>query len=87
MLFFISPHIYRPDYYGRPTSAKPTDGPKTTSVPQPVPLGNPQTNTPTPTQLQQPQQQDRPESSTPTAPSGVSNPNGPARPNPQRPER
>ena len=87
ILFFITPHIYRPDYYGRPTSAKPTDGPKTTSVPQPVPLGNPQTNTPTPTQLQQPQQQDRPESSTPTAPSGVSSPNGPARPNPQRPER
>ena len=87
ILFFITPHIYRPDYYGRPTSTRPTDGPKMTSVPQPVPLGNPQTNTPTPTQLQQPQQ-DRPESTTPTVtPSGVSTPTGPARPNSQRPER
>jgi type IV pilus assembly protein PilQ len=58
ILFFITPHIYRPDYFGRPTSTTPTTGPKTTTVPQPVPLGNPQTNTPTPTQLQQ---QERPE--------------------------
>lgn len=55
ILFFITPHIYRPDYFGRPTSTTPTSGPRTTSVPQPVPLGNPQTNTPTPTELQQPE--------------------------------
>src|SRR6266567_3403815 len=94
ILFFITPHIYRPDYYGRPTSAKPTDGPKTTSVPQPVPLGNPQTNTPTPTQLQQ---QERPESNTPTTPGVIGapganspNPANTARPNAlggQRPDR
>ena len=55
ILFFITPHIYRPDYFGRPTTTTPTTGPRTTSVPQPVPLGNPQTNTPTPTELQQPE--------------------------------
>ena len=56
ILFFITPHIYRPDYFGRPTSTTPTTGPRTQSVPQPVPLGNPQTNTPTPTELQKPDQ-------------------------------
>src|SRR5215813_4246943 len=55
ILFFISPHIYRPDYFGKPVSTTPSLGPRTTSVPQPVPLGNPQTNTPTPTELQNPQ--------------------------------
>ena len=55
ILFFITPKIYRPDYFGRPTTTTPAQGPRTTSVPQPVPLGNPQTNTPTPTELQQPQ--------------------------------
>jgi type IV pilus assembly protein PilQ len=53
ILFFITPHIYRPDYHGRPTSTVPTTGPRTTTIPQPVPLGNPPSNTPTPTQLQQ----------------------------------
>src|ERR1051326_7024268 len=52
ILFFITPHIYRPDYFGKPVSTTPTPGPRTTTVPQPVPLGNPQTNTPTPTELQ-----------------------------------
>jgi type IV pilus assembly protein PilQ len=55
ILFFITPHIYRPDYFGKPVSTTPTPGPRTTTVPQPVPLGNPQTNTPTPTELQNPQ--------------------------------
>jgi len=54
ILFFITPHIYRPDYLGRPTSGAVSTGPRTTTIPQPVPLGNPPTNTPTPTQLQQP---------------------------------
>ncbi|HEY6045310.1 MAG TPA: type II and III secretion system protein, partial [Pyrinomonadaceae bacterium] len=53
ILFFITPKIYRPDYFGRPTNSTPSSGPRTTTVPQPVPLGNPQTNTPTPTELQQ----------------------------------
>jgi type IV pilus assembly protein PilQ len=57
ILFFITPHIYRPDYQGRPTAGTISNGPRTTQISQPVPLGNPQTNTPTPTQLQQQQQQ------------------------------
>lgn len=55
ILFFITPHIYKPDYQGRPTAIVPTNGPRTTTIPQPVPLGNPPSNTPTPTQLQQQQ--------------------------------
>jgi len=92
ILFFITPHIYRPDYFGRPTTQTPFSGPRTTSVPQPVPLGNPQTNTSTPNEL--PQSEKSPQTSPqpnvlgaptqPLAPSG-----GTARPgavNGQRPE-
>jgi type IV pilus assembly protein PilQ len=53
ILFFITPHIYRPDYQGRPTAGAISNGPRTIQISQPVPLGNPQSNTPTPTQLQQ----------------------------------
>ena len=60
ILFFITPHIYRPDYQGRPISGTISNGPRTTQISQPVPLGNPQSNTPTPTQLQQ--QQSAPQS-------------------------
>ena len=60
ILFFITPRIYRPDYQGRPIPSTHTNGPRSTQISQPVPMGNPQTNTPTPTQLQlereQPQQ-------------------------------
>jgi type IV pilus assembly protein PilQ len=57
ILFFITPHIYRPDYNGRPTAGTVNNGqPRSTTIPQPVPLGNPPSNTPTPTQLQQPSQ-------------------------------
>ncbi|MGH9875062.1 MAG: type IV pilus secretin PilQ [Pyrinomonadaceae bacterium] len=55
ILFFITPHIYRPDYQGRPTAGAASTGPRTIQIPQPVPMGNPQSNTPTPTQLQQQQ--------------------------------
>ena len=51
ILFFITPHIYRPDYQGRPTAGTISTGPRTTTISQPVPLGNPSSNTPTPTQL------------------------------------
>jgi type IV pilus assembly protein PilQ len=68
ILFFITPHIYRPDYQGRPTAGTVSTGPRTTTIAQPVPLGNPQSNTPTPTQLQQ--QQNAPQS----APQGLSAP-------------
>jgi len=57
ILFFITPHIYRPDYQGRPTAGTVTSGPRSIQIPQPVPLGNPQSNTPTPTQLQEQRQQ------------------------------
>jgi type IV pilus assembly protein PilQ len=57
ILFFITPRIYRPDFYGRPTSGSVSTGTRSTTILQPVPLGNPPSNTPTPTQLQQQQQQ------------------------------
>ena len=53
ILFFITPHIYRPDYQGRPTAGTVGNGQRSVTIPQPVPLGNPPSNTPTPTQLQQ----------------------------------
>src|SRR6185295_10167424 len=55
ILFFITPRIYRPDYHGKPITAPMQTGPKSTTIPQPVPLGNPPSSTPTPTQLQQQQ--------------------------------
>ena len=57
ILFFITPRIYRPDYQGRPIKGTPTNVNRSTTISQPVPLGNPSSNTPTPTQLQQQQQQ------------------------------
>ncbi|CAN5428482.1 hypothetical protein BH20ACI3_BH20ACI3_29910 [soil metagenome] len=63
ILFFITPRIYRPDYQGRPLPGAASTGPRITTIPQPVPLGNPQSNTPTPTQLQQ--EQNRPQTPTP----------------------
>jgi len=70
ILFFITPHIYRPDYQGRPTAGTVSTGPRSIQIPQPVPLGNPASNTPTPTQLQQEQQQSVP----PTTPQLLSAP-------------
>jgi type IV pilus assembly protein PilQ len=86
ILFFITPKIYRPDYFGRPMTTTPSQGPRTTTVPQPVPLGNPQTNTPTPTELKQ---NEKPQSNTPSNPDSP-NQNNTARPNAlggQRPDR
>jgi len=57
ILFFITPRIYRPDYQGRPIKGVPTNANRSTTIAQPVPLGNPSSNTPTPTQLQLQQQQ------------------------------
>jgi type IV pilus assembly protein PilQ len=56
ILFFITPRIYRPDYQGRRVDAEPASGTRSVQIPQPVPLGNPSTNTPPATQ-QGPQQQ------------------------------
>jgi type IV pilus secretin PilQ/predicted competence protein len=60
LLFFITPRIYRPDYQGRPTNGTVSTGTRSTTISQPVPLGNPPSNTPTPTQLQQQQMQQQP---------------------------
>jgi type IV pilus assembly protein PilQ len=76
ILFFITPHIYRPDYFGRPTAATPSSGPRTQSVPQPVPLGNPQTNTTTPTDMQMPEKS--PVLVPPTQPNVLGAPSNPA---------
>ncbi|HEX8774469.1 MAG TPA: type IV pilus secretin PilQ [Pyrinomonadaceae bacterium] len=80
ILFFITPRIYRPDFHGRPTSGTVGAGTRSTTIIQPVPLGNPPSNTPTPTQLQQQQP------GTPTGPAApgaqfnapTGTPNGPA---------
>lgn len=93
ILFFITPHIYRPDYQGKPISGTISNGPRTTQISQPVPMGNPQSNTPTPTQLQQ--QQNAPQTNpnspqllnapTPNAPGGAASPARPGTLGGQRP--
>src|SRR5687768_86363 len=84
ILFFITPHIYRPDYNGRPTSGTVSNGQRTVTIPQPVPLGNPPSNTPTPTQLQQqPQQQNTPSTQPQLMPAPTAN--SPAGTNTARP--
>ncbi len=84
ILFFITPHIYRPDYQGRPTAGTVSTGQRTVTIPQPVPLGNPPSNTPTPTQLQQ---QPQPQTTPTTQPQLLSAPtaNSPAGTNTARP--
>lgn len=71
ILFFITPRIYRPDYEGNPTAGKVSNGQRSTTIIQPVPLGNPASNSMPQTQtapVQQPvvvvPQQTQPESST-----------------------
>ena len=49
LLFFITPRIYRPDYEGNITSGKISDGTRSTTILQPVPLGNPASNSVVPT--------------------------------------
>lgn len=44
ILFFITPRIYRPDYNGRRIESKIKDGPSSITLIQPVPLGNPPSN-------------------------------------------
>jgi type II secretory pathway component GspD/PulD (secretin) len=75
LLFFITPRIYRPDYNGQPTSGTVSDRTRSVTLPQPVPLGNPQSNTPVvgpqPTQ---------PTTAQPTVPGQTSEPPATARP-------
>jgi type IV pilus assembly protein PilQ len=57
ILFFITPRIYRPDFTGNQMPSKVSDGTRTTTILQPVPLGNPQSNSsPTTTTVPVPQQ-------------------------------
>ncbi|HEX8634016.1 MAG TPA: type IV pilus secretin PilQ [Pyrinomonadaceae bacterium] len=68
LLFFITPRIYRPDYNGRPMAGTITDRNRSTTIPQPVPLGNPQSNTPAPGEEQNAQPNAQPQSdNAPTA--------------------
>lgn len=85
ILFFITPRIYRPDYNGQPTNPIVGNGQgnRSTTIAQPVPMGNPQSNTPTPTQLQQQQQsqpQTSPQTQTPPVVPGASTRPGGSRP-------
>ncbi|HJR08536.1 MAG TPA: type IV pilus secretin PilQ [Pyrinomonadaceae bacterium] len=68
LLFFITPRIYRPDYNGRPMAGTVTDRNRSTTIPQPVPLGNPQSNTPAPTVEGQQQTQPTSQPQSDTAP-------------------
>lgn len=47
ILFFITPRVYRPDFEGNPTSSKRGNGTNSTTLIQPVPLGNPSSNSET----------------------------------------
>ena len=57
ILFFITPRIYRADNSGNQLPSRVSDTTRTTTILQPVPLGNPQSNSSptsdTPTQPQQ----------------------------------
>ena len=44
IIFFITPRVYRPDYNGRPTPNTADKAPKSFRLRQPVPLGNPKSN-------------------------------------------
>ena len=57
ILFFITPRIYRPDYQGRRVDSEPATGTRSVTIPQPVPLGNPTSNTPATSVPAGPQQQ------------------------------
>ena len=47
ILFFITPRIFRPDFEGNQTASKVGTGTKSTTIIQPVPLGNPPSNSET----------------------------------------
>lgn len=81
ILFFITPRIYRPDYNGQPTSPIVGNGQgnRSVQIAQPVPMGNPQSNTPTQQQQQQQQQsqpQQMPQTTTPPVPGASTRPGG-----------
>ncbi|MEJ7713862.1 MAG: type II and III secretion system protein [Pyrinomonadaceae bacterium] len=51
LLFFITPRIYRPDFQGRPLPPGSANSRQRQTIEQPVPLGNPMSNTPVPGQM------------------------------------
>jgi len=57
ILFFITPRVYRPDFQGNRIENAPATGTRSVQLAQPVPLGNPSTNTPTPPAPAQPETQ------------------------------
>ena len=74
ILFFITPRIYRPDFNGNQLPSKISDGTRTTTILQPVPLGNPQSNSsPTTNTTQQ-------QPLLPVVPVAEPSPNNPSRP-------
>ena len=77
ILFFITPHIYRPDYFGHPMPNQPSNGPRMTSVPQPVPLGNPLSNS---APSEQPQDKSQPPAMIQVQPNVLGAPTQPAVP-------
>lgn len=82
ILFFITPRIYRPDYNGQPTSPIVGNGQgnRSVQIAQPVPMGNPQSNTPTQQQQQQSQPQQMPQTTTPPVPGASTRPGSGTRP-------
>jgi type IV pilus assembly protein PilQ len=75
ILFFITPRIYRPDFNGNQLPSKVSDGTRTTTILQPVPLGNPQSNSSPTTNTMQQQQP-----VLPVVPVAEPSPNNPSRP-------
>jgi type IV pilus assembly protein PilQ len=57
ILFFITPRIFRPDNNGNQLPSRVSDGTRTTTLLQPVPLGNPQSNSTPGSENPQPQPQ------------------------------
>lgn len=72
ILFFITPRIYRPDNNGNQLPSRVSDGTRTTTIIQPVPLGNPDSNS-SPTNPTTPQ----PQVIVPVAPTVQPNPKQP----------
>ncbi len=68
LLFFITPRIFRPDFEGNITSGKVSNETRTTTILQPVPLGNPPTNSTDPAQNVQPAVQNQQNLQNPNVP-------------------
>ncbi|HEY0172830.1 MAG TPA: hypothetical protein VGB98_17550, partial [Pyrinomonadaceae bacterium] len=74
ILFFITPRIYRADYQGRRIESEPATGTRSVTIPQPVPLGNPSSNSPTMSVPAGPPQQQQSPAPVIYTPAGVPSP-------------